>query len=162
MARPASTQPTDGELEILKQLWKLGPCELGQLLGAIRQQRAMAPTTLATMLKVMRQKGLVKRTPANRVRPPVTKPPWAKASDGKSAAGARRAGLWSAKVTREATASRVVRRLVDKLFEGSSQRLVAHLLSDTRISAKDRQQIRELLAGQQPSSEAEGAEPREP
>ncbi len=31
MARPASKQPTDGELEILKILWETGPAGLGQI-----------------------------------------------------------------------------------------------------------------------------------
>ena len=29
MARTASKQPTDGELEILKVLWDVGPCRIG-------------------------------------------------------------------------------------------------------------------------------------
>ena len=29
MARTASKQPTDGELEILKILWDSGPCRVG-------------------------------------------------------------------------------------------------------------------------------------
>ena len=46
MARPPSKQPTDGELEILKVLWELGPAGLGQIhrccisVGAWRSRRS--------------------------------------------------------------------------------------------------------------------------
>jgi BlaI family transcriptional regulator, penicillinase repressor len=121
MARPPSQQPTDGELEILKVLWDSGPTGLGQICTAVRQEREVATTTVATMLGVMLQKGLVKRT------------------DG------AHGYLWSAKVTREATAKRVLRKLVDSVFDGSAQRLVSHLLTDNRLNEKDRQEILRLF-----------------
>jgi hypothetical protein len=37
MARRASKQPTDGELEILKVLWDLGPAGLGQIVARSRE-----------------------------------------------------------------------------------------------------------------------------
>ncbi len=40
MARPARSQPTDGELEILKTLWEQGPSELKQVCGALRRAPA--------------------------------------------------------------------------------------------------------------------------
>ncbi len=61
MSRPANDQPTDGELEILKLLWELGPAELKQIHAGLQAQRKVANTTVATMLTVMLAKGLVKR-----------------------------------------------------------------------------------------------------
>jgi BlaI family transcriptional regulator, penicillinase repressor len=121
MARPPSEQPTDGEFEILKVLWDSGPTELGRICSAVRQERPVATTTVATMLGVMLQKGLVKR------------------------AGGPRGYLWSARISREATAKRVLRKLVDRVFDGSAQRLVSHLLSDNRLKEEDRQEILRLL-----------------
>jgi BlaI family transcriptional regulator, penicillinase repressor len=121
MARPASTQPTDGELEILKVLWPSGPVPLGQVCAALRRRRPVAPTTVATMLQVMRGKGLVKRS-----RGP-------------------RGFLWSAKVSQEAAASRLLGKVLDHVFDGSAQRLVAHLLDEGKLSTRDRQEIRRLL-----------------
>ncbi len=121
MARPTSTQPTDGELEILKVLWPSGPVPLGQVCAALRDRRPVATTTVATMLQVMRGKGLVKRS-----RGP-------------------RGFLWSAKVTQEAAASRLLGKVLDHVFDGSAQRLVAHLLDEGKLSARDRQEIRRLL-----------------
>jgi len=121
MARPASTQPTDGELEILKVLWRSGPVPLGQVCASLRRERPVASTTVATMLQVMLGKGLVKRT-----RGP-------------------RGFLWSAKVSQEAAASRLLRKVLDHVFDGSAQRLVMHLLDEGKLSARDCQEIRRLL-----------------
>ena len=117
MARPASVQPTDGELEILKILWDSGPSALGHICTAIRQTRPVATATVATMLGIMLQKGLAKRT------------------DGPQGY------LWSAKVSRDATVKRILRRVVDRVFEGSAQLLVSHLLADGRLREEDCQEI---------------------
>lgn len=121
MARPPSKQPTDGELEILNILWDAGPAPLGTVCDALRQQRRVAKTTVATMLKVMLEKGLVKR------------------------AEGPRGYLWSAKVSRKTATSGMLRKLLDGVFEGSARRMVAHLLEEGKLSAKDREEIRRLL-----------------
>jgi BlaI family transcriptional regulator, penicillinase repressor len=121
MARPRSSQPTDGEMEILKVLWAIGPAELGQIRAQLQQQRPVATTTIATMLKVMLGKKLVKR------------------SDGK------RGYVWSARASRTRTASELVRKVLDHVFEGSAGRLVAHLLEETELDRRDRDEIRKLL-----------------
>lgn len=121
MARPASTQPTDGELEILKVLWPFGPVPLGQVCALLRRRRRVAPTTVATMLQVMLGKGLVKRS-----RGP-------------------RGFLWSARVSQAAAASRLLGKVLDHVFDGSAQRLVVHLLDEGKLTARDCQEIRRLL-----------------
>ncbi|MFL5342041.1 MAG: BlaI/MecI/CopY family transcriptional regulator [Gemmataceae bacterium] len=126
MARPASEQPTDGELEILKVLWASGPAELGQVCAAVRRQRPVAATTVATMLKIMLNKGLVQRSPGPR------------------------AHLWSAKVSRKSAAAGLIRKLVDRVFDGSAQRLVAHLVEAGELSPNDRREIRRLLESRNP------------
>ncbi len=121
MARPASNQPTNGELEILKVLWPAGPLPLGQVCAQLRRRRPVAPTTVATMLQVMLGKGLVKRS-----RGP-------------------RGYLWSARVSQQTTASRLLGKVLDHVFDGSAQRLVAHLLDAGKLSPGDCQEIRRLL-----------------
>jgi BlaI family transcriptional regulator, penicillinase repressor len=104
MARPASGQPTEVELEILKLLWDSGPQELGQICASLREQREVATTTVATMLKVMMNKGLAKRTQG------------------------KRGWVWAAKVSREATVGSMLSKLIDRVFDGSAQLLVTQLL----------------------------------
>jgi BlaI family penicillinase repressor len=123
MARPASTQPTEGELEILKVLWERGPCGLKSVCDGLRRARPVATTTVATMLKVMQEKGLAER------------------GEGEGARGS----LYSAGVSRESASTGLVRRLVDMVFDGSARRLVAHMLENEKLSERDRAEIRRLL-----------------
>jgi Fe2+ or Zn2+ uptake regulation protein len=61
MARKSAEQPTDGELNILSVLWELGPSRLSEIVEALSTERQVAPTTVATMLKIMSRKGQVER-----------------------------------------------------------------------------------------------------
>jgi predicted transcriptional regulator len=121
MARTPGTQPTDGELEILNVLWSAGRADLGTIRAALQQNRPVATTTIATMLKLMRDKGLVDR------------------ADG------LRGYVWSAKITRKAARAGLIGRLIDRAFEGSARGLVAHMLEVGKLSARDRKEIRRLL-----------------
>jgi BlaI family transcriptional regulator, penicillinase repressor len=121
MARPPSTQPTDGELEILNVLWDSGPVDLGVVRTALQAKRSVATTTVATMLKLMREKGLVER------------------DDGP------RGYMWSARVSRQAARAGLLGKLLNAAFEGSARGLVAHLLEAGKLSAQDREAIRRML-----------------
>ena len=100
MARPPSTQPTDAELE---------------------KRRAVATSTVATMLSVMLGKKLVKRT------------------DGP------RGYVWSAAASRGSTATGLLGKLVNHVFDGSARRLIAHLIQEGGLDDRDRDEIRALL-----------------
>jgi predicted transcriptional regulator len=120
MARTPSTHPTDGELEILQVLWQSGPCSLGQVCTAIRQRRPIATTTVATNLSVMLDKKLVYRKRS------------------------RQGYAWSAKTTRQTAAVGLVRKLVDLVFDGSAQRLVAHLVESGELTAEERNEVQKM------------------
>ena len=124
MARPASTQPTEGELEILKVLWDQGPCGLKQVCDGVEADRPVATTTVATMLKLMQDKG-----------------------SGGAGRGRRPRGARSTRrvVSRQAASTGLVRRLIDMVFDGSARRLVAHMLENEKLSERDRAEIRRLL-----------------
>ena len=69
MARPASEQPTDGELEILGVLWETGPAELRIVHTALCVRRKVATTTVATMRSYAAPGSL---PPNNRIQPQET------------------------------------------------------------------------------------------
>jgi predicted transcriptional regulator len=121
MARTPSDQPTDGELELLQLLWDSGPAELGAIHQRLNQNRKAALTTVATMLTVMLAKNLVKRRQGPRG--------W----------------LYSARVSRDSAARPIVKKLVDRVFDGSAQRLVAHLLETQKLTEAERQELLNLL-----------------
>ena len=121
MARPLTPHPTDGELEILRVLWALGSSSLSTICEQLRREREVATTTVATMLRIMQQKGLVKRT------------------------GASRTATWSATVTHKTAAKRMVNKLVDHLFDGAADRLVAHMIEGGQLTGKQLKELRTLL-----------------
>jgi BlaI family transcriptional regulator, penicillinase repressor len=123
MARPASEQPTDRELEILKVLWEHGPCGLKRVCDGLRRARPVATTTVATMLKLMQEKGLVVR----------------------GVRGDARGAVYSAKISREVASTGLIRRLVEIIFDGSARRLLAHMLENENLSERDYAEIRRLL-----------------
>ena len=53
--------------------------------------------------------------------------------------------VWKATVSREKASSGSVARLLDRLFDGSASKLVAHLISGGQISDGDKAEIEALL-----------------
>jgi BlaI family penicillinase repressor len=124
MPRPPSSHPTDGELEILRVLWANGPTALSVLCERLRDDRDVAATTVATMLRVMDGKRLVKRT------------------------GSGRGAVWSASVSQEKTERGMVRKLVDRVFDGAADRLVAHLVEGGELTSEQLGDLRRLIDSQ--------------
>jgi BlaI family transcriptional regulator, penicillinase repressor len=127
MARPPSKQPTDGELEILQILWESGPAELKTIRDSLQQERPVATTTIATMLGVMLDKGLVRR------------------------ANGPRGYRWSALMSRESALRSMLGKLVDRMFDGSASLLVAHLIDDGKLSDAERKKIESLIQAHKPA-----------
>jgi predicted transcriptional regulator len=121
MPRPPSQHPTDGELEILRVLWDRGPSSLSEICESLRQSREVATTTVATMLRLMLDKDLVRRKPATR------------------------GHHWSAAVTQNATASSMVGKLVNGVFDGSAGRLAVHLVEAGQLSSEELTELRKLI-----------------
>ena len=121
MPRPPSQHPTDGELEILRVLWDRGPSSLSEICESLRKSREVATTTVATMLRLMLDKNLVRRKRATR------------------------GHQWSAAVTQNATARSMVGKLVDGVFDGSAGRLAVHLVEAGQLSAAELNELRKLI-----------------
>jgi predicted transcriptional regulator len=138
MPRPASSQPTDGELELLAILWESGPAELGAIHSRLSEQRKVAVTTVATMLNVMLAKRLVTRRKGGR------------------------GYVWSARASRDATARSMVQKLVDRVFDGSAHQLVAHLLEHEQLSEADRREVLALLESARKSRKSSSAQGDKP
>lgn len=134
MPRPPSQHPTDGELEILRVLWDRGPSSLSEIRESLRQSRDVATTTVATMLRVMLDKDLVRRKPAGR------------------------GHQWSAAVTQFATARSMVGKLVEGVFDGSAARLAVHLVEAGKLNADELAELRNLIDANQAARKAPKAQ----
>jgi BlaI family transcriptional regulator, penicillinase repressor len=115
--------PTDAELTIIRALWKLGPSTVRQVwdeLNAGRETPVVYTTVLKSM-QVMHDKGLLLRDDSERshVYRPATAP--------------------------GAVKRKLVRDLMDRLFDGSARELVIEALGSKKVSRKELTEIRNLL-----------------
>jgi predicted transcriptional regulator len=110
----------DRELDIMGVLWDLGS-------GTVAEVRAKLPvdlayTTVLTILRNLEAKELVSHT-----------------AEGK-------AHRYVPRVARTAARRNALTRVLDKLFHGSPEQLVAQLVQDEKLSAQDLKRLRALLS----------------
>jgi len=121
MARPASSQPTEVELQILRALWERGTATVGEIHTALKAEKDTNYSTTVKMLSVMLEKNLVKRDES--VRPHVYKP----------------------MATQLSTQRRMLRDLIHKVYDGSAGSLVLQALSSQKATKEQLAEIRRLL-----------------
>jgi BlaI family penicillinase repressor len=119
-------RPTEGELAILRVLWRRGPSTVREVHEELSPDKPTGYTTTLKLLQIMGDKGLVHRDET------------------------RRAHVYEAREAPETTQAQLVRDLVDRVFAGSAARLVMHAISGKRASKKELAEIRRAL------DEAEG------
>jgi predicted transcriptional regulator len=121
MARRGSKHPTDLELEILKVLWTHGPCPVKRIQEELAPSRALAYTTVVTMLTIMTSKGFVRK---------------------------RRLGgghVYEAALQRHQASGNMLQELIDKVYDGSTLAVVQSLLDSAEIDANELAEIRRLV-----------------
>lgn len=115
-------RPTDGELEILRVLWRTGPATVREVHEELcREKPSTGYTTILKLLQIMADKGLVMRDEKNK------------------------ANVYRARVAQEQTQQQLVGDLLDRAFGGSSSRLVMQALSTKKASAQEIAEIRQML-----------------
>jgi len=112
---------TDRELDVMSVLWDVGPATVAEVRERIADD--LAYTTVLTILRTLEQKGYVSHT-----------------EDG-------RAHRYKPLVKREVAGRTALRRLVDKVFDGSPELLLTQLVSDKNLSDEELRRLRKLLAG---------------
>jgi predicted transcriptional regulator len=121
MARPASKHPTELELEILKTLWRDGPQPVSRVRDALAGFRDLAITSVTTIMNIMVKKGYLR-----------------KKKDGGTF-------VYTARVSESATARRMLKDVVERVFDGSAAAVVAGLLETSDLDDDEISRIRELL-----------------
>ena len=121
MPRPNSTQPTEVEMQILRIVWDLGPSPVREIHRRLEAAKGTNYSTTVKMLAVMLEKGLLTR-------------------DEKA-----QPHIYKAVLTRERTGKRLVRDLIEKVYNGSAHSLVLEALSARRATQQERDEIRRLL-----------------
>ena len=121
MPRRPSTQPTEAELEVLNILWQRGPCTVREVHERLNQRRALAYTTVMTMMNILEEKGHLTRNKQGR------------------------AYHYAPVRPKSQVISRMVDDFVGKVFEGSARPLVLGLVEERKLSEKDLEEIARLI-----------------
>ena len=124
---------TLGDLQhaIMKVLWQRSEATVAEVHDALYEDRSLAPTTIATMLRKMEDKGVV----AHRV-------------EG-------RQFVYRPTVSEPEVRTSMVGELVDRLFSGDAAALVSHLVADRAIDSDELERLRALLAEAETAREEE-------
>jgi predicted transcriptional regulator len=110
---------TDREAELMDVLWEHGPSTVAEVRAKLADE--LAYTTVLTMLRTLESKGYV----------------------GHEAEG--RAHRYVAVIARDAARRSALRHLASKLFKGSPHLLLAHMVSDGKLTDDEVAKIRKLL-----------------
>ena len=125
MARPPAEELTDRELEVMHAVWDLSAADDRPTVNEVRDKlaaggRELAPTTVATLVKILADKGFLARTPG------------------------RRPHRYRATRGFEEVSRSLVGELVRKVFGGSREALLARLVDD-RLTDAERALLRSVL-----------------
>lgn len=110
---------TDRELDVMAVLWDRGSATVAEARDALADD--LAYTTVLTVFRTLEQKGHVRHE-----------------EEGK-------AHRYFPCVARERAGTSAVRRIVEKLFDGSPELLLTQLVSDRKLSDAEVRRIRSLL-----------------
>ena len=121
MRELGSSQPTAAELEILRIVWELEPCTVGQIHARLAEGKGTNYSTTMKMLSLMLGKGLLSRD---------------------EQASPHR---YRAKLTRAKARTSMLGELIDKVYEGSAMSVALQALARGRASPDEIAAARALL-----------------
>jgi predicted transcriptional regulator len=123
---------TDLQFAIMRVLWERGSASAAEICEALRAERGLAQSTVATLLTRLEKRGVVKHE--TRARQYVYYPA----------------------VTESEVRRTMVSELTERLFNGDVTALMSHLLSARDMSHGDLARVRKLIEAHESGSEAPG------
>ena len=105
----------------MKVVWRLGSATVRDVYEALREQRRVAYTTVMTMMKILEEKGYLKKSAADR------------------------AHVYRPAKPRQQVVGAMVRDFLDRVFDGASDGLLLHLARDNRLTEKQRRIVKQLI-----------------
>jgi BlaI family transcriptional regulator, penicillinase repressor len=119
--RPTNPTLTPQELTIMKVVWTLETATVRDVYEHLRSRRTIAYTTVLTMMKILEQKGYVKKTREDR------------------------AFVYSPAKPRQQVIGSMVREFVERVFDGASRPMLLHLVKQTKLSARERKALLQAI-----------------
>lgn len=127
MARPPAKELTERELEIMHVCWQHGKLTAAEIRDRLAESgRDLAYTTVATLVRILADKGFLKQT--NRTRPFVYRP----------------------RQSFDEVSRRIVGDLVDRVFRGSHTQLMVQLMESDRLSDQERRALEQIVRESKP------------
>ena len=109
----------DREVEVMQVLWERGSATVAEVREALEDE--MAYTTVLTVLRRLEEKGYVTHEEEGR------------------------AHRYLPAIEPQAARESALERLVSRLFHGSPEMLLTHLVSSRKLSPEERRRLRELV-----------------
>lgn len=104
----------------MKIVWRLEKATVRDVYEAIRAKREIAYTTVMTMMKILEDKGYLKKIRVDR------------------------AYQYRPTQARQQVLGKMVRDFLDRVFDGAAAPLLVQLAKDARLSREDKEKIRRL------------------
>ena len=109
------------QIAVMRVLWRQGESGVTEVAGALAEERGLKYTTVATLLTRLEKRGVVKQR-----------------RDGRQL-------IYRATVSEPQVRRSMVADLLDRLFGGDAQELIAHLVSESELSPGDLERARKRL-----------------
>jgi BlaI family penicillinase repressor len=119
--RPKTPTLTEQELEIMKIVWERERATVRDVYESLLERRKIAYTTVMTMMNILEQKKYLRKSSEDRAyiyRP--TKP-------------------------KKQVIQGMVREFVDRVFNGSAEPLLVHLIEDRKLTNKDLDELARMI-----------------
>jgi len=112
---------TPQELAIMKVVWRMEKATVRDVYEALRASRQIAYTTVMTMMKILEDKGYLRKSAADR------------------------AHVYRPAKPRQQVVGAMVREFLDRVFDGASDSLLLHLAKDNKLTDKQRRIVKQLI-----------------
>lgn len=119
--RPKTPTLTPQELAIMKVVWKLDKATVRDVYETLRAKRQVAYTTVMTMMKILEDKGYLRKTRGER------------------------AYVYTPSRPRQQVVGAMVRDFVERVFDGAAGGLLLHLAKDRTLTQEERDRIRRVI-----------------
>jgi BlaI family penicillinase repressor len=116
---------TPQELAIMKVVWSRDKATVRDVYEDMREKRSIAYTTVMTMMRILEDKGYLKKTLVDR------------------------AHVYKPAQRRQQVIGAMVRDFLDRVFDGASDSLLVHLAKDNKLTEKQRRIVKQLIEEQE-------------
>ena len=130
--RPKHTTLTPQELEIMKLVWQRESATVRDVYEALLEHRKIAYTTVMTMMKILETKGYLKKRRQDR------------------------AFIYRPAQPKNQIIGGMIREFIDRVFNGSAEPLLVHLVKSRRLREKDLQKIVRMVEDAKEVPDADG------